>query len=114
MKNFIIYRKSTKKNAKIVIKNCYKICELISKTKTDSSDFWGDYIKKTTQKFEDHLYSSSSYGYDRLFVHYEEVQIDIHIWLKKFDAGYCFDHRINLHYCQKCKVKVGVDEEGDQ
>lgn len=112
LKNFIIYRKSTKKHAKIVIKNCNKISELISKTSLDESSFWSNYIKKHTEKFEDYLYNVNYY--DRLFVHYEDIQIQIHIWLKEFNAGYCFDHKINLHYCSKCKIKVGVDEEGDQ
>lgn len=114
VKNFIIYTKTQTNYGKQVVKNCRNAVKLFDEIiKNNDALFDTKLFSDEISEFEDHLNKFN--GNDSfLRAQYEAVQVYFHIHLKQMDAGYCFEHNINLHYCHKCQVKHGVKKEGDK
>jgi hypothetical protein len=112
-KNLNAYRPQIRDpQIKQVIKNSYKIADLFKKIEVDGDDFASSWVKEQTEMLENKFYKSS---YRDFGVEYEAVQVAIHSELRAIGNFHeCLDHKINLHYCSKCKEKFGVGEDGDE
>ena len=42
---------------------------------------------------------------------YEWVMCSIHENLRSIGYGICVDHNINIHYCERCHERLGLDKE---
>lgn len=119
VRNFIIYSKYSINYCKRVVRDSIKAADLFDKINLIVPDkfLWDtELLRKEIQQFEDYCYSKASDNdLDHMIgVHYEPVQSYFHIHLGNMDAKYCFEHSINVHYCDKCQVKYGVKKEGDK
>lgn len=109
--NLISYKQDVRhREIKRVIKNCYKIADLFRKLESDDDTFSSEWVRKETQQLEDKWYNSK---YRTFGVEYESVQVAIHNQLRDIGFDNCLDHKINLHYCDACKTKQLLGEDGD-
>lgn len=119
VRNFIIYSKHSINYCKRVIKDSLKAADKFDKINklVPEKILWdSELLRKEITKFEDYCYSKAKDNdLDHMIgVYYESVQSYFHIMLGNMDARYCFEHKINVHYCHKCQVKHGVKKEGDK
>jgi len=112
IKNFIIYYKQSRAHIKQVVKNCYRVADLFEKVEREDLEFTSKFLRRAIQDFEDDCLENNYPNHVR--VRYEDVQVIIHNNLKSCKAGHCFEHGINLHYCDKCKENFGLSEDGDE
>ncbi len=111
IKNLIAYKDNIRdSNIKQVIKNCYKIADHFVKIEEPDDLFSSEWIRKETKQLEDKFYNSK---YRNFGVEYEAVQVAIHNQLRDIGFDHCLDHKINLHYCDSCKSKFNLGEDGD-
>ena len=109
--NLIAYKPNVRHGSiKRVIKNCYKIADLMRTLESDEDTFASEWVRKETQQLEDKWHNSK---YRDFGVEYEGVQVAIHNQLRDIGFDHCLDHKINLHYCSTCKEKQGLGEQGD-
>lgn len=109
-RNLIAYRDTlTHGHKKQIIKNCFKISKLFESIEDPEDDFVSTWVKNETESLEKEL-EKSSYSFATI---YEGVQVAIHSSLRDIGFGNCLDHKINIHYCEECKVKFNVSEQGD-
>ena len=109
VKNFIAYKEQISHLAiRQVIKNCYRVADLFDRL---CGEFEGSYLRREIEALENKQANGTGFSFG---VEYEGVQVVIHFTLRDLGGfDYCLDHRINIHYCGKCKVKYGLKEKGD-
>jgi len=109
-RNLIAYRETlTHGHKKQVIKNCFKIADLVKSIEDPKDDFVSGWIKKETESLEQEMITTH-YSFGTI---YEGVQVAIHSSMRDIGFGECLDHKINIHYCESCKEKFNVQEQGD-
>ena len=68
--------------------------------------FDDEMLTKRIDKFEDAAIKSDYRHFD-----YEWVMCSIHENLRSIGYGICVDHNINIHYCERCHERLGLDKE---
>jgi len=68
--------------------------------------FDDEILTKRIDKFEDAAIKSDYNYFD-----YEWVMCAIHENLRSIGYGICVDHNINIHHCERCHDRLGLDSE---
>tara|TARA_R110000751_G_scaffold181105_1_gene287400 strand:+ start:172 stop:582 length:411 start_codon:yes stop_codon:yes gene_type:complete len=87
------------------IKDSRKTVALFNKINFDFL-FDDGMLTKYIDKFEDKAIKSNFIYFD-----YEDVMIRIHGNLREIGYGICVDHNINIHHCERCHERLGLDSE---